>query len=71
MIKELLITITKLAIVCGVFLVLGYFLIKPIPIVFWSVSKNECVKIIKIENGKEVFYDCSIIPKKYKRIWVK
>lgn len=37
-----------------------------LPIVYWSVSKDECVEVIGDEN-----YDCSNLPKKYERIWVK
>lgn len=39
-----------------------------IPDVYWSTSKNECVKVVSdggIESG------CSDLPEKYHRIWVK
>jgi len=38
-----------------------------IPQVHWSTSKNECVKVIY--DGIE--WDCSELPEKYERIWVK
>jgi len=38
-----------------------------IPIVYWSNSKNECVKVII----KGIDCDCKQLPDKYERIWVK
>jgi hypothetical protein len=38
-----------------------------VPVVFWSHSKDECVKIII--KGSEC--DCSVVPEKYTRVWVK
>jgi len=38
-----------------------------IPIVLWSASKNQCVKIMY--DGEEI--DCSELPERYERIWVK
>lgn len=38
-----------------------------LPIVYWSTSKNECVKVII--KGQDC--DCSKLPEKYERIWVK
>ena len=37
------------------------------PVVYWSTSSNECVKVIYdgIETG------CNELPEKYERIWVK
>lgn len=43
------------------------FLVKPLPIVYYSHTKQECVKIL-IEG---IEYDCSEIPARYERIWVE
>jgi hypothetical protein len=37
------------------------------PVVYWSTSQNKCVKVI--HNGIEM--DCSGLPEKYERVWVK
>ena len=37
------------------------------PVVYWSTSKNECVKIEV--RGEDC--GCSELPDKYERIWVK
>lgn len=37
------------------------------PVVYWSTSQNKCVKIIY--DGIET--DCSELPDKYERVWVK
>ena len=63
-----------LLIVCSI--IIGYFLSKlvgSIPIVYWSTSKDECVKIIVFDKNKKewVEKDCTDIPKKYERIWVE
>jgi len=41
------------------------------PKVLWSYTQDKCIKMIVIENGKEVIKDCSDIPERYERIWVK
>jgi len=40
---------------------------EPFPTVYWSTSKDQCVKIIKndIECG------CENIPAKYRKVWVE
>lgn len=63
-----------LLIVCSI--IIGYFLSKlvgSIPIVYWSTSKDECIKIIVFDANKKEWAekDCSNIPKKYERIWVE
>ena len=47
-----------------VFAVESYF---SLPVVYWSYSTDECVKVIY--DGYET--DCSELPEKYERIWVK
>lgn len=37
------------------------------PVVYWSTSQDKCVKIIY--DGVES--DCSELPEKYERVWVK
>ena len=37
------------------------------PVVYWSISSNECVKIIH----DDIEIDCNELPEKYTRIWVK
>lgn len=37
------------------------------PIVYWSTSQNKCVKVMY--DGIEK--DCSEMPEKYSRVWVK
>lgn len=37
------------------------------PVVYWSHSQNKCVRVI--QDGVE--YDCSNLPDKYERVWVK
>ena len=63
-----------LLVICSI--MVGYFLSKlagSIPIVYWSVSKNECVKVVVFDRNKKewVEKDCSTIPKKYERMWVE
>lgn len=51
----------------------GIFMIKPLPLVYWSTSKDECVKV-QIYNPQTENWDacdCEDIPEKYERIWVK
>ena len=42
----------------------GYF---SIPVVYWSYSQDKCVKIVH----DNVECDCSELPDKYERVWVK
>jgi len=63
-----------LFILCSI--VIGYFLSKIIgysPIVYWSVSKDECIKVVVFDRNKKdwIEKDCTDIPKKYERIWVE
>lgn len=37
------------------------------PVVYWSTSENRCVKVV--HDGIET--DCSELPEKYERVWVK
>ncbi len=38
-----------------------------LPVVYWSYSDDKCVKVII----KGIECDCSELPNKYERIWVK
>jgi len=63
-----------LLVICSI--IIGYFLSRiagSIPVVYWSVSKNECVKVVVFDLNKKdwVEKDCSTIPKKYEKVWVK
>lgn len=53
--------------VVAIFLMTVFLFVDPVPVVYWSTSKNECVRI---EIKGEVF-DCSDMPEKYERVWVK
>ena len=71
--KKLMARIILLAI-CSI--IIGYFLSQlcgSVPVVYWSVSKNECIKIIVFDRNKKewVEKDCSTIPKQYEKIWVE
>lgn len=63
-----------LFILCSI--VIGYFLSKivgSVPIVYWSTSKDECVKIVVFDTDKKEWVEtnCNNIPKKYEKIYVK
>lgn len=49
-----------------IWIILNFFF-KPLPVVHWSYFKNECVKVV-VEG---VDCDCSELPDKYEKIWVK
>jgi len=71
--KSLIIRLILL-VVCSI--IIGYFLSKlvgSIPVVYWSTSKNECIKILVFDANKKEWIekDCNNIPKRYERIWVE
>ena len=71
--KTLIARVILLAI-CSI--IIGYFLSKligSIPMVYWSISKDECIKIVVFDRNKKewVEKDCTNIPKKYEKIWVE
>lgn len=59
-----------LSIALGLIIVAAYMLTDTIPVVYWSTSKDECVKVYDgyqiIECSEFDFYDT-----RYERIWVK
>lgn len=59
-----------LSIALGLIIVAAHMLTDTIPVVYWSTSKDECVKVYDgyqiIECSEFDFYDA-----KYERIWAK
>lgn len=71
--KSLIIKVILL-VVCSI--IIGYFLSKivgSIPMVYWSVSKDKCVKIVVFDINKKEWIEknCSDMPKKYEKVWVE
>lgn len=49
------------------------FVVKPMPIVYWSTSRNECVEIHYYNASEENWKvcDCEDMPDTYEKIWVE
>ena len=63
-----------LLIICSI--IVGYFLsnlVGSIPIIYWSVSKDECVKIVVYDTNRKDWVEtsCNNMPNKYEKIYVE
>ena len=38
----------------------------PVPVVEWSLTKGECVRVLPPEAGR-----CDQLPERYERVWVR